>query len=180
MDARSSADLSARIVPQACVSQGRTGPEVSENECSLCGNVLHRELLIERVPPSFEDPLSQQGRLVVQLVEDGLDRLALQGRQKRQDLSDWLRDVPQGSEGVLQDVYGFRGRLFPMSNFRVSLDCLPLARVSWLCWVLTFCSASRRFERDLADALGRAASMGTTPAGAGRATSSSRVGRAWI
>lgn len=105
----------------------------------------------------------------MQFVEDGLDRFALQRRQSRQDLTDWVGDVQERREGVLEGIDRVDRGL--VSVLRSQLDMLR-GVVKAFTQALTFCSAAIRFDRDLADGLGRGASDGTAPAGAGRATSS--------
>lgn len=40
----------------------------------------------------------------MQFVKNGLDRFALQGRQSRQDLTDWFGDVQERCEGMFESI----------------------------------------------------------------------------
>lgn len=113
----------------------------------------------------------------MQLVENGLDRFALQGWQSRQHLADRFGDVQERCEGMFESIDRVERGLYESSELRSQFRHAPRTLVHTR---LTFCSAAIRFERDLADGLGRGASDGTAPTGAGRATSSNRGGQARI
>lgn len=115
--------------------------------------------------PTLQDALRQQGRLLLEVVEHGLDRFALQRWQAREDFADRLGVVDQDKEGVFQrgDGFGFVLR----DTFRSDLsDGGCPSRHNKI--RLADCKTSDRLGRPFADALG----LGTSDARARAGTAS--------